>query len=494
MERWTRWLPDNPLFLKHVRSRLRRPLLVPALTLVLVLCGLIVWWGVALNRFVDGGAAQAAYWLQLITLGLVGGSQVSQSVSSARESGILDFHRISPLRPSSIALGFFFGGPIREYLLALLPLPILIASAMGGTPSFLDVLQGQLALLMFAWLFHVGALLSALISRRPSKSGAGILIVGLIVVGNIFTWLGTAGSGDPFSDEEGRYFRFFGVALPWLLWVAIYALPLIGFGLLASTRKMRSERAHMLSKPQAVGFMAMVSVLLLGATLHLNDMEFIDMLVLYALGGCALMTSMTIVPTAGEYAKGVRRALREERGHLSVWDDLALNRVALAALCLVVLVSATVLVFYGGRAEPRSPHLSLGVAVLVLTIAYFGLAHQFFALVASGRALTLLGLSVFLLWVVPLLAAFITGSGGGFTPVTEFLLALTPVYGIGVFSGSGSGVSRASDVARIAALIPAIGLPFLLNNLVTVYRRRIDKAVAAGGMGDVTQGPRPELG
>ena len=44
-------------------------------------------------------------------------------MGKARESGILDFHRVSPMAPAAVVLGFFFGAPIREYLLFAATLP-----------------------------------------------------------------------------------------------------------------------------------------------------------------------------------------------------------------------------------------------------------------------------------------------------------------------------------------------------------------------------------
>ena len=62
--------------------------------------------------------------LQAVILVVMGASQVGSSVGAARASGILDFHRVSPLTPAELTLGFFFGAPVREYVLFACTLPL----------------------------------------------------------------------------------------------------------------------------------------------------------------------------------------------------------------------------------------------------------------------------------------------------------------------------------------------------------------------------------
>ena len=50
-------------------------------------------------------------------------------------SGILDFHRVSPLTPAELTLGFFFGAPIREYVLFACTLPFAALCLAFGVPS-----------------------------------------------------------------------------------------------------------------------------------------------------------------------------------------------------------------------------------------------------------------------------------------------------------------------------------------------------------------------
>src|SRR5262245_28665880 len=116
------WL-DNPIFVKHVRSRLRLQPLVSSIVVVQALCLCIAWAGFQLGTFADGGAFTVLLLLQIIIIVAIGGGQVATVVGGARSSGILDFHRVSPLSPTELTLGFFFGAPIREYILLATTLP-----------------------------------------------------------------------------------------------------------------------------------------------------------------------------------------------------------------------------------------------------------------------------------------------------------------------------------------------------------------------------------
>jgi hypothetical protein len=188
------------------------------------------------------------------------------------------------------------------------------------------------------------------------------------------------------------------------------------------------------------------------------------------------MTSLTIVPTLGEYTRGLRRAQRQGRVHLPPGDDLALNRPALAVLCAIVLFGGSFLFWRQEAQATRPPHLSLAVAVTVLTVAYVGLAHQWLALVMTTRANAFLGLLLFLVWVVPLLAGTVLSIANAEGPSRDILYGLSPLSAIGALAASAPGATM-SDALRLAALVPAIGLPFLFNNLITLQRRKIDAAV-----------------
>lgn len=464
-------LADNPIFVKHFRSRLRKPLLLPAVTVVVVLQLLLAWYGATNVAFSNQSVFTINLVLQAVLLVVVGAQQVGATVGSARESGILDFHRISPLGAWTITLGFFFGAPLLQYVLYGVTLPMSLFCAVAGGVTFLNVLEFVVATLLAAWLLHAVSMLSALSARRNTKGGTiGVIVVILVFAMNAFSYMLFRAP----QLNERLHMPFFGVELPWLLFSAIYLVPAIAFALIASRRKIRSERAKPLSKRQAIGFLATAAALLLGGVWRVGPNNPVVLTVVYVLTALALFMTLTITPSVGEYARGVRRAAKLGRANLSPWDDLSLNRLAHVCLCTVVLVGASLTWnCVEGRTEAGVSY-SLSIAVAVLTVAYFGLAYQYFSLVMTTRAGVMLALMLFLLWGVPAIGASIAAAARLPEGVWSFLAGFTPISGIALAAQPPTG---SADIIRIAALIPAVILPLVFNNLVVRMRRRLDDAL-----------------
>ncbi len=464
------WL-DNPIFMKQVRAKLRGSQLVPGIVVVGALQLLLAWFGASNNAFSDRRVFLFNLAIQGVLLVIIGGSQVGSTVSATRESGILDFHRISPLSPWSITLGFFFGAPVMQYLLFAATLPMSLICVFTGGVSIATALEFLVLALLVAWLIYAVAMLSALSAKRATKGGpVGVIVMLLILSTNLFAFLMSS-----WPRFEGQLMLpFFDLHLPWLLTTALYLLPPTGFALIASMRKIRSERAHPLSKAQALAFLGTATVLVLGGVWRVKNQGYIVIIVVYALAILGMFMCLTITPTAGEYARGVRRAARQGRKHLHFLDDLAMNRLALMGLCGIVLFGATIAWNCIEGRNPNGQSFSLSIAVGVLTVAYFGLAYQLFSLAAPSRPGTLLALFVFLIWVVPAIAIPVAAAARLPEPILAALGGFTPVTGLAMVSGQDLGV-QSPDVARLASLVPAIGLPFLFNNLVVSFRRRIDQ-------------------
>jgi len=465
-------------------------MLLQSIVVLLVILGMAVFWDVASGTFPSEWLGYFNWVVQGILLGLIGTNQVVSAVGSARESGILDFHRISPEEPRSVTWGFFLGAPIREYLLFLLTLPltflVMVCSDFPGRQVYaVDWLQSMIAVLLLSWLLQALGMLSALTSARAGKSWTGVqvfvVIVGLYLFGSIVPFLSRA-------VGNGRYepwkIYYFGAEVPWAIGVALLAVPLTVFALIASIRKFRSERAPALSKPESLAFVTTAAVSLLGYFWG-NSGTFLGLIYLLTLVG--LFGVMPISPGGGDYARGVRRAVREGRRHLSFWDDLALGRVTIFLICLVVLIAATIgksnlgidpQIYWNGQVTSAEANGAPTIPVAVLSLASFGLAFQYFRLRAPNRASSLMGLAVFLIWVVPAILLGIveaTGISGPSSPALGAVLAgFTPITGLAAITTM-AGPGRM--YAQIAALIPALGLPFLLNALITKEHRRIDRVM-----------------
>ncbi len=478
------WLADwfdNPIFIKHVRSRLRRQPLVSAIVVTVVLCVCIAWGGYVLEVYKTGGAFGAFFALQTVILAIIGSTQLGTAVAAARASGILDFHRVSPLSATELVLGFFFGAPVREYLLFASTLPFVVLCLAIGVPDFRGLLQLMIALIATSWVLHGFSLLNALVLKKQAGSrGVAGVVIFLGLMSGSFVW--GFGHLANIVDREPRL-SLFGFSLPWLAVVLLYEASILFFLFLATCRKMESERLHAFSKPQAVAAMSTLGTLLAGGVWNLTDFEAIALVVLYLLVIIGIMLTVTVTPTQAEYYKGLWRAAKQGRPNLSFWDDMSPNRPFLVVVCTIILVAATIAWQQlgspgAGISSPVKAAFPLAIANGVLVVAYFGMAHQFFQLRFGRRGSNYFALFLFLVWGVPLVVGTILlfanfmNSGPA-----QIIYALSPVAGLGLSTGLGGGAGASFMGVEAAAITPSLLYTFVFNNLVTAARRRVQKAV-----------------
>ena len=487
LDRIRLWL-DNPIFIKHCRARLRSAQLFPSLAIVMVIGMLICLMGYQWNGIGNGQTFGGLLMFQAILLGVMGASQVTSSVGQARSSGILDFHRVTPMRPFSMIRGFLFGGPVREYLMFAATLPFSMFCVWMGAPGALTAIQLLLVLIFGSWLMHTLGLLNAL-GGKVKTGSRGNNVVGLVMF-LIFgmSWFSYGFLAAPTALDENPFGYFYMMSLPWLFVFSIALFPAIGFLLVGATRKLVSEKQHLFTKPQALGAMATTAFVSLGLLWGAREEMTWTLLLLYALlvVGIVLVTSVT--PALDEFSKGVRQAAKEGRTYPSAWSDRGLNRISLFCICLILLVSTTVCWYQVERPVQVGPALreasySLPIALGVLTLAYYGLALQYFLLRFGRRGPVFLALFLFLIWLVPLACSAASAmanarnwaANNGPDFVTPALASLSPIAGITVSTGLMQ--KEGLDFSKGAAILPALIFALLFNNLVTSIRRRIEKEI-----------------
>jgi hypothetical protein len=502
---WQRILDwfDNPILVKHLRSRLRIQPLIASIVVVQALCLCIVWGGYQLDDFSSGRAFGWLLSLQAIVLAIMGAGQVGSAVGAARASGILDFHRVSPVSPAALTLGFFFGAPIREYVLFATTLPFSALCLAFGAPTVHGFIQLMILLLGASWLLHGISLLSALLAKPRSGSKGVVGVVVFVLIFGGYAMVGISRSAS-LVDYDLRL-SLYGVSLPWLTVVLIYLSALLQFIYLACNRRMASERIHAFSKPQAMAAMTTLSVLLLGGIWKRDEYDVLAVIALYVLVAVAMVLVAMVTPSQAEYSKGLWRAKKQGKSLLPPWDDLALNWAFLALVCTTVLVTATIV----WQARPEGPNMdrvttapphsySLGIACGVVVVAYFGLALQFFLLWSGARGPMYFGLFLFLAWILPLVAGTIVemSRGGGRDP-GAVVFALSPIPGIGL-TAAGAWNEAFTKAVQAATITPALLFTFVFNSLLIGARRRRHRAflLASGGTQGSKlpvegEGPRP---
>jgi hypothetical protein len=418
-------LVDNPIIVKHLRSRLRPAQAVPGAIALVCVAAVLTWLAFATDAaggFIGGSIVFSLLWCLLaLVLVVLGSEQVATAVSVARETGILDFHRISPLPPVVVALGFFLGAPIRETGYALLLIPFLIATAvLAEMPwaTFLDLLA---TVVLIAWLVHASQLLSALASRRPRASGRGILLLVFITLGAVAS---ATRNGGALADIAAP--PFFGVPLPRVVFLGIHSLAATLFLLVAATRRMRDQRAAFLSKGQALACLATVATLAVGCLWTAEPTPALVAL-LATLVTTGVVCGMPIAVTAGEYLKGVRRARRVGWDVPQPLDDAATSGVCVIGLCLVAAVAGLVL---QRRLAADWQAWAWAGAIGLAVIATHGFARQYYRLRSGQRGDLQCNLALFLLWVLPLPVAAAWSASGLDKTVGTFLWEATPWAGM----------------------------------------------------------------
>jgi hypothetical protein len=483
---------DNPLIIKHVRARLRRGVL-GSICLVVVIVSLIIVLGAfvasasqpdfSAPRFGPRQAEMEAFaemhrrmpfltafglllGFQGIVLLLMGTLALGASVSVAHEKGILDFHRISPQSPASMALGFLLGGPIREWLLFFLILPFALFMSFFAQVPPVGYAQIVLTQITTALFFHMMTLVLGLsrVKARTTSSAAVVLVIAVHWIGSGIMWTGSwfpiLLTSVPATMQAMltpmEFLRipqpapFFGVPLPLLVLTLLYQLPLMMFLFLMAVRKMRADRLHVFSKPLAVSFMLVTALLTVGSIWSAPRVPAL-LVLLNVLTYISLFLASNITPSWSDFVNGLRRAAKLGQTRRPPWTDEAANPPAVALLAGILLLCGVAGWWLDVHRLDRFPELLnlpvqpwarssvpypvapskpfLPLAVAVGWLVAFGCATQYYQLVYGKGGAIAFRLFAFLVWGLPLLLCVLAGMAQSREAAT-ILLALSPPSGL----------------------------------------------------------------
>lgn len=317
---------QNPVLVKHLRSRLRPQHLIPLVLMVAAICACITWASMAGED--PRGGLMGLITFQGLLLFLVGSSAVAAAVSTARESGMLDFHRISPQRPLALSLGFLLGAPVREFVLFACTLPFALVLAAQADHTLLPWLAVTADLLLLSPLYYAIAILAGLaLPKRTSSTTLTLMLIIFLHMGWMMQAAGsltiiplTAALGkDAATTAPHINTTILGYPAPALLVCLLHQLPILVFLLVAITRKMRHELAYPLTKLDAISFYSVMALLLLSdapaglamldSSPHGGSPELGGIALTYGLAllGCVFVALVT--PDAGAFARAVRHAV-----------------------------------------------------------------------------------------------------------------------------------------------------------------------------------------
>lgn len=466
------WM-GNPVLVKCARVRLRRFQVVPLIVIAVIMAGFLM------AAFLIGGnikgTIHAYLAIQTAIVLLAGTMQVTAAVSQSVDSGMLDFHRIAPLPPRQVALGFLLGGPIREYLLAAVFIPFELVCVVLGQLGLGSLFLLLIAIVVNALFFHSIAMAGVMMGSKPSRArqaGLGLVIVAymgggaalmghgpafftiLPVYRNVFAEMMAA---EGFTVEP----LFYGVHVPAFMQTLIFQVPFMAFSFVVSVRKIRRDRMYSLSKSGAALLLGTAAFLTLGTLWNLTQLfhdprHSADMILAITLtiatGAIALMLMPVVTPDVGDFVKGFRRALKRGRGRPTPWDDFASNQGVLAVFILTIVAAALLAWFpHVGLVVPPSPFWLVLVATIML-ITHYGLAMQYMFFAHGRKTPTYFGFYLFLVWVVPGLTGALF-SCGGLTDIALHATSFSPLASIPIAIEGTKGGPLTISLAMGAILV-----------------------------------------
>ena len=194
----------NPLILRGIRERLRVKHLIAAGLFSLILCSTIYlsaylegaegkWvldretqsWNRGEPSPVEGARQAFTYLLALqgFFLMFLGTGRVAAITAEEKESGLMDYQRMTPMNPISKITGYLFGLPAREYFMFAVTLPFLLHCMIVGELSIDNVLHLYFVFFSSVVLYHLTAHVIGLVVPKPRAASwvSRIVVLGLYV-------------------------------------------------------------------------------------------------------------------------------------------------------------------------------------------------------------------------------------------------------------------------------------------------------------------------
>lgn len=472
----------NPIWVKSVHARLRVRHMVSWGIITLVLAtflSMFTYWASTEQAQHDPATASKIMLLPILVLQavimmLLGTGSVASQIALERDTGLLDYHRMTPMSPVGRIVGYLFGLPVREYFLFLLTLPYAIFAAVRGEIPASTMLTFYGVFFSSVWLYHLTGMVAGMASTNPRR--AALVSQGLVALLYILL---------PNLSRLGlTFFGFFTIVpttvamieseIPGSNLNAIHSVPLFATALspakftwmvqsfmsllMASIvyRKWNDQGSHVFSKMSALAFFSGVLLLLLG-TLYPSIVEqrfygviaegiervegglsgqalqvlLYMFLVAFMLlcGAAALVAVHFSTPNRHVTLAGLHRALKLGRSRVPFHSDAASSLPYALAMVVGTVIA---FVFLIGLARDTGVYFEQWPRTwdIVAPLLFFGctiLFVQGMRECLGGRAFLL---TMFLVWMVPLFTGMTIAIAGGSTIVSTYVAAPFPPVGI----------------------------------------------------------------
>ncbi len=489
---WKIWA--NPIVRRYARSRLRPQALVLWLLLTLVVAG-FMFFLIRAGAVYRGAIADAErvpliplLVFQGVILFVLGTGQAAAGMTAEADEGVLDYQRLTPLKPLAKVLGYLFGLPIREYVMFLATLPFTAWCLWAGAVPANIWMPLYLVFFTTALLHHLTGLTAGTVLRN--RRWAFLISIGIVFV--LYTVIPQASR---FGLVFFKYFTLapvFGESLPALMpdavrgavragralrgaQVPVEVLDVRFFGLHFSEwvftlftqgaliltfivmlwRRWRRPESHLLGKIWAVLTFAWVQVLLLGNALPMIESghlfpsreilrralahapsnwqpqlaEAIGMIGVYGLATLWLLFILTIIITASEdgQLRGIRRARKFGWPRIPRFSDAASSFWFVAVMAVTGAVGW--LLFSRGLIESKWFAGTVFPAhagwTFALVLLSAGLGFQALLEARGGRWTIFAGVFI---GVVPVMIGMVLGAANNaFLTASTWLAGISPL-------------------------------------------------------------------
>ena len=194
----------NPIILRGVRERLRIKHLIAAGLFSLIISATLYFtaylegaegdwildhetqsWIRGEPSLVEGARQAFTYLfaLQGFFLMFLGTGRVAAITAEEKESGLMDYQRMTPMNPFAKITGYLFGLPAREYFMFAVTLPFLLHCIIVGDLSIENVLHLYFVFFSSVVLYHLTAHVIGLVVPKPRAASwvSRIVVLGLYV-------------------------------------------------------------------------------------------------------------------------------------------------------------------------------------------------------------------------------------------------------------------------------------------------------------------------
>ena len=269
----------NPEFVRYLRAELRGPRAVSVGLVTVVICALVglTSWGTAhaVNLQFFRSFHVRLTVIQYLVLGLWCAGSCGVAITRERELKTYDFLRTTRLTAGGLLVGKVLGVPLIGYFAVACSLPVSIVAGILGGFSVGMILGNLLVLLVFGLFVALVGLWLSMLLEKTSAAAATLLILFPLGVGFSFAYGPFPGFGaisvfaplltlyKTDADLSGVTPTIFGAPTHFLVLTLFLYATLGGWLVLMLVRNLKKDReqVRLLSRWQAVGFVAFLNVL-----------------------------------------------------------------------------------------------------------------------------------------------------------------------------------------------------------------------------------------